>query len=164
MRRIERVREAVLRLRGEPALGFTETLAPALSRLPHTVLATLASELTNVSDVQVSNIPGPQDPVFLAGDRVERMYGIGPRPGVAAMAVLTSYNGVCGVSINLDPDAITDVDLFETCLQKGIDEVIGLIPGHRSKRSAGSERHRARTGVVPTSANLPAPTSSDKTY
>jgi diacylglycerol O-acyltransferase len=124
--RIKLIREFILTARSEPAIGFLEVLAPVLSRLPSAALTEIAGGLTNVSDVQASNIPGLGYPVYLAGAKVLRMYPMGPRPGVAAMVTMVSYDGTCCLGINLDPDVITDLDLFEDCLDKGFDEVLAL--------------------------------------
>jgi hypothetical protein len=50
----------------------------------------------------------------------------GPRPGVAAMVGMLSYDGRCCLAFNIDPDAITDIELFTTCMQEGFDEVLDL--------------------------------------
>jgi len=79
--RIEIIREFVITARAEPAIGFLDLVAPALSRLPTAAIIELAAGMTNVSDVQASNIPGLGHPVYLAGARVTGLYPLGPRPG-----------------------------------------------------------------------------------
>jgi hypothetical protein len=64
--------------------------------------------------------------VYLAGQQVLRLYPFGPVPGVAAMIVLVSHVGVCYVGVNVDPDAVRDPELFDSCLQEGFAEVLGL--------------------------------------
>jgi len=124
--RIKLVREFILHARREPAIAFVELLAPALSRLPSVALTELAGSMISVSDVQASNIPGMNYPVYLAGSQVLRLYPIGPRPGVAAMFAMVSYNGTCCTAVNFDPDVVTDLELFERCLHDGFDEVLAL--------------------------------------
>jgi len=124
--RIQLVREFILNVRAEPAIAFLDLLTPVLSKLPSPLLTELTAELTKVSDVQASNIPGLGHPVYLAGAKVLRMYPIGPRPGVAAMVTMVSYDGVCCIGVNVDPEAITDLELFEACLRDGFDEVLAL--------------------------------------
>jgi len=124
--RIRLVREFVLSARDEPAIAFVELLAPVMSRLPSVALTEIAGGMVGVSDVQASNIPGMSYPVYLAGAQVQRIYPMGPRPGVAAMVALISYNGTCCVAVNLDPETITDLERFERCLRDGFDEVIAL--------------------------------------
>jgi WS/DGAT/MGAT family acyltransferase len=124
--RIEIIREFVITARAEPAIGFLDLVAPALSRLPAAAIIELAAGMTNVSDVQASNIPGMGHPVYLAGARVTGLYPLGPRPGVAAMIAMISYDGTCCIGLNVDPDVIGDLDVFETCLRAGFDEVLDL--------------------------------------
>jgi WS/DGAT/MGAT family acyltransferase len=124
--RIRQIRECILAARAEPAIGFLELLAPVLSRLPSAALTELAGKLTNVSDIQASNVPGIGWPVYLAGSRVLRLYALGPRPGVAAMVTMVSYDGMCCIGVNVDPDVVADIELFQRCVVDGFDEVVAL--------------------------------------
>ncbi|HEY9417107.1 MAG TPA: wax ester/triacylglycerol synthase domain-containing protein [Pseudonocardia sp.] len=124
--RIRLIRKFILTVRAEPAIGFLELLAPLLSRLPSAALTELAGNLTNVSDIQASNVPGVGWPVYLAGSQVLRLYPLGPRPGVAAMVTMVSYNGMCCIGFNVDPDVVPDVELFQQCVIDGFDEVVAL--------------------------------------
>lgn len=124
--RIAMIREVITQARAEPAIGFLDLIAPVMSRLPSIVLTELSSEMTAASDLQASNLGGIGRTLYLAGTRVTHLYPIGPRPGVAAMITMVSYDGTCCVGVNLDPDAITDVSAFGKCLRDGFDEVLAL--------------------------------------
>lgn len=129
---VERMREVgstIRRLRGETALDAVDGIAPILARLPATVLTRLISQVTAGSDVQISNIPGMRDDVYVAGAQVLRFYAYGPLPGCAAMVVLVSHGDTCCVTVNHDSAAIKDSAAFAACLQAGFDEVLGLVPG-----------------------------------
>jgi diacylglycerol O-acyltransferase len=124
--RIAAVREFVLTARDEPAIGVLDLLAPVVSRLPIPVVVGLAASMTGITDVQASNIAGLGHTAYLAGAKITHTYMFGPRPGVAAMVVMASYDGTCCLGFNVDPDAITDLDLFATCIREGFDEVLEL--------------------------------------
>ena len=124
--RIQAIREFVISARAEPAIGVLDLLAPAVSQLPRPVLVGLTATMTSVSDFQASNIPGLGHTAYLAGAKITRTFPIGPRPGVAAMVAMLSYDGTCCIGFNVDPDAITDTDVFETCMREGFDEVLEL--------------------------------------
>jgi WS/DGAT/MGAT family acyltransferase len=126
--RIRIVREQVLAARDEPALAFLDHIAPALTLLPAAAIIELMATLTTSSDVQVSNIRGLGHPVYLAGKRVLRTYPLGPRPGVATMIAMITYDGVCCLGINADPAAIPDAEEFRRCLVEGFEEVIQVSP------------------------------------
>lgn len=83
-------------------------------------------------DLQASNLVGPPCPLYLGGQRVERFYAFGPLPGVAAMAVLVSYDGVCTIGFTLDPAAVTDVALFLDCVRDAFDELLENRPAPES--------------------------------
>lgn len=122
-RRLAIIKEQVRSGRKEPAVGAPAALANAFCRLPDWLRQRLAAQAPK-PDVQASNVPGSPVPVYLAGSRLERVYAFGPVPGVAAMIALQSLAGTCSVAVNLDPAAITDLDLFMTSLHEGFAEVL----------------------------------------
>jgi len=124
--RIAAIHQFIADARDEPALGFLDLIAPALGALPGPLLSRLAGEMTGAIDVQASNIGGVGRELYLAGARVTGVYPMGPRPGVAAMMTMVSYGGNCCITVNFDPEAITDGDLFATCLRAGFREVTAL--------------------------------------
>jgi WS/DGAT/MGAT family acyltransferase len=115
--------------RSEPAAEALNALAPALARLPGTVIAQLAGGTTKNVDLQASNVPGLREDVYLAGARIERSYPFGPLPGCAAMIAMVSHGPYCCVGANIDAASFTDVDGFGRCLKDGFDEVLSLHPG-----------------------------------
>lgn len=115
--------------RDEPAIDGMALVAPALARLPAPLLTRLGGALTKSNDLQASNVPGFREDLFLAGARIERVYGFGPLPGCAAMITLVSHRDTCCIAANVDPAAITDVELFGRCLADGFAEVLALHEG-----------------------------------
>jgi hypothetical protein len=124
--RIAAIRAAVAAARTEPAIGFLDLIAPVLGRLPRPLLIEIAGGMTTVSDLQASNLAGIGRTLYLAGARVARVYPLGPRPGVAAMVTMLSYEGTCCVGLNMDPAVIGDEKVFAACLRDGFDEVMNL--------------------------------------
>lgn len=124
--RIRIIRELVLTVRDEPALGVVGDLSTLLARLPTPALVGIAATFTTTSDLQVSNIRGLTQTTYLAGAEVLGMYPLGPRPGVAVMAALITYRDTCCLGLNVDPDVFTDIDELRTCLRDGFAEVIAL--------------------------------------
>jgi len=131
--RIRAVGAFVRAARNEPALAVMDHFSGMLGLLPTPALVEVTARLTRASDLQVSNIPGLPHGVELAGARVERMYALGPRPGVAAMVTLLTYDGRCGVGLTVDAELFTDLDLLHRCLLEGFDEV-GALAGPGTDR------------------------------
>jgi hypothetical protein len=126
--RIAAMGEIVRAARAEPALNGLGFVAPALARLPSQVLSPLAGNLTKANDLQASNVPGLREEVYLAGGRIDRMYGFGPLPGCAVMVTLVTHGSTCCVGVNVDPAAVTEPDRFARCLAEGFAEVLALHP------------------------------------
>jgi hypothetical protein len=97
-----------------------------LGWVPGPVLGAVSGALTGTNDVQVSNLPGGTDPLYIAGSRITRMYPFGPLPGCGAMITLLSYEDQCCIGLNLDAAAVTDPEGLVADLRAGLDEVIAL--------------------------------------
>lgn len=129
--RIRIISELVGVVRDEPAIGFLDHLSPALTRLPTPAIIELSAALTASADLVISNIRGSATALYVAGCRVLEMYPLGPRPSVAAMATMITYDGTCYLGVNLDAHVFTDTGLIEKCLRQGYDEVLALAPTRR---------------------------------
>ena len=124
--RIRLVGAAVRTVRDEAAIAFLDHLSPALTKLPSSTIIELSASLTAAVDVNISNIRGSAAPLYVAGCRVLGMYPLGPRPGIAVMAAMITYDGTCHLGLNLDAATFPDAELFERCLRQGFDEVLAL--------------------------------------
>ncbi|MGH7337852.1 MAG: WS/DGAT domain-containing protein, partial [Myxococcota bacterium] len=127
--RMKKMGELVRDARDEPALDGTSLVAPLLARLPAPLISQLAGSLTSSNDLQASNVPGFQEDLYMAGAKIERVYGLGPLPGCATMITLITHGPTACVGVNLDPAAVTDPELFAECVQGGFAEVLALHPG-----------------------------------
>jgi hypothetical protein len=136
--RIRLMHEFVLTAREEPALDVFGVLAPALNRLPVSLVARAYAAQTTNLDLQASNVAGLPYTAYIAGARIERMLPFGPLPGCAVMATLLSYAGTCCIGLNSDPAAVSDPELFVDSVSEGIDEVLALADG--SAPVAGGHR------------------------
>ncbi len=124
--RIRLVHEFVLTARDEPALDVFGLLAPALSRLPMSLVTRVYAAQTANLDLQASNVAGLPYTAYIAGARIDRMLPFGPLPGCAVMATLLSYAGTCCIGLNTDPAAVSQPELFVESIEEGIGEVLAL--------------------------------------
>jgi hypothetical protein len=74
-------------------------------------------------------VPGFQEELYMAGAKIERVYGLGPLPGCATMITLITHGTAACVGVNLDPAAVTESELFAECMLGGFAEVLALRPG-----------------------------------
>ncbi len=135
-KRIKDLRAQVKSARAEPAIGWLDPASKVLDKLPTAALVELMKTGTASTDLQLSNFPGVSWEAYVAGAKVTGIYGIGPRPGVAMMGIMLSYEGKGCIGLHLDPDAFTDLEVLQRCLLEGFDEVFALadIPSGSASR------------------------------
>ncbi len=80
---------------------------------PSTLLSLGAQAMSGPINTIVTNVPGPQRPLYFHGARVRAIYPAVPlMEGMGLGIALTSYAGTMGIGFNCDPDIVPDVDLF----------------------------------------------------
>jgi WS/DGAT/MGAT family acyltransferase len=91
-------------------IGLAGFSPPTLHSLGARVASGLSRRMFNVV---VTNVPGPQFPLYAAGARLLAPYPVVPlAKGQAVSIGLTSYNGGVFYGLNADRDAMTDVDVL----------------------------------------------------
>lgn len=93
----------------------------------HSLAARTASTLTRrLFNLVVTNVPGPQFPLYAAGARMLAMYPVVPLAKNQAVSIgLTSYDGGVYYGLNADRDALTDVDVLASCIEESLAELVG---------------------------------------
>ena len=124
--RLRRVHEIAASWKDAPGLGMSDVLAAGLDALPPPLTAALWGSMLKGDDVVVTNVPGPPCETYLAGARVDRLFGFAPVSGAALnVSLLTPAKRSC-VGVNIDTAAIADGGLMLRCLQEGFDEILGV--------------------------------------
>ena len=124
--RLRKVREAMKGVKESgQAVG-----AHALSRLgdfaPPTLLAQAArlQAVTRMFNLVVTNVPGPQFPLYLLGKRMLSCYPQVPLAARQAVGIaLLSYDGRIGVGLLGDADAARDLPALASALRSSLDEL-----------------------------------------
>ena len=76
-------------------------------------------------DLVITNVPGPQLPLFAAGARLVASYPVLPLAAGHLLAIgVTSYDGEVFLGLNADRDAIRDLDVLAQCLRDALDELL----------------------------------------
>jgi hypothetical protein len=118
------------------ALG-AEVIAGLENFAPPTLLAQ-ASRLnfsTRLFNLIVTNVPGPQFPLYLLGRELEELIPIAFLPENHALAVaIMSYNGRLDFGLLADYDAMPDIDDFALFLEDSLVELL-----EAARRGAGKQ-------------------------
>jgi len=124
---LDRVREAMQGLKeSKQALG-AEVIAGLEGFAPPTLLAQ-ASRLnfsTRLFNLIVTNVPGPQFPLYLLGRELEELVPMAFLPEDHALAVaIMSYNGRLDFGLLADYDAMPDLEDFALFLEDSLVELL----------------------------------------
>jgi WS/DGAT/MGAT family acyltransferase len=143
LERLRTVRASMGELKeSKQALG-AEVLASMQNFAPPTLLG-VASRLnfsTRLFNCIVTNVPGPQLPLYVLGREMRTVFPIAflPRDHALAVAII-SYNGWLNFGLLGDYDALPDLDELADAIDDAIDELVGL---------AREARSGARSSVSP---------------
>jgi diacylglycerol O-acyltransferase len=76
-------------------------------------------------DVLITNVPGPQLPLYAAGAEMVASYPVLPLSAGHLLAVgVTSYNGQVYFGLTADRDAVADLDVLSQCLTDAMEELL----------------------------------------
>ena len=106
----------------EALVALTGFAPPTL----HAMGARAASSFTRrLFNVVVTNVPGPQFPLYAAGARMLQMYPVVPLASGQAVSIgLTSYDGGVYFGLNADRDAMYDVDVLASLIEESLGELV----------------------------------------
>ena len=86
----------------------------------------------------VTNVPGPQFPLYAAGAQMEQTYAVPPLlPGHALAIGVTSYDGNVFYGVTADRDLVPDADVFATCIDEALDELLDTVGDARPRVPRG---------------------------
>jgi WS/DGAT/MGAT family acyltransferase len=138
--RLQAVRQAMDGLKESKQAVGAEVLTSVQNLAPPTVLAQ-ASRMnfsTRLFNLLVTNVPGPQFPLYALGRELQELFPVAFLPGNHALAVaIMSYNGGIDFGLLGDYDAMPDLDTFAQMLDDARQE---LVDAARSEGEAGLRR------------------------
>ena len=160
--RLRFVKQAMDGLKESKQAVGAATLASVNNLAPPTILAQ-ASRLnfsTRLFNLLVTNIPGPQLPLYVLGRRLLDAFPIAFLPRNHALAVaIMSYDGGVAYGLLGDYDTLPDIDLIAQGIQDGLDELLEVARGQKSTARAarvhGNGNDRAGLGIIPTASSRP---------
>ena len=160
--RLRFVRQAMDGLKESKQAVGAATLAAVNNLAPPTILAQ-ASRLnfsTRLFNLIVTNIPGPQLPLYVLGRKLEDLFPVAFLPKDHALAVaIMSYNGGIDYGLLGDYDALPDIDLIAEGIDVALRELLDAARGKAARaprRSNGAERSNGGPiSIVPTASARP---------
>jgi len=106
----------------------------------------LASVMPPIANVVVSNVPGPQVPLYAAGARMATYWPMSvPEHGVGLNITVMSYAGALGFGFTTARNAVPEARQLTAALALAFDE---LVTKARPRKSRGSTRSKAERRVA----------------
>jgi len=93
---------------------------------PPTIMAQAArlQARQRLFNLVVTNVPGPQMPLYVLGRELQNMYPLVPLAENTALGIaVVSYNGKMNFGLNADYDALADVETLAGDLREALDEL-----------------------------------------
>ena len=88
----------------------------------------------------VTNVPGPQLPLYLLGRRLEAIFPMVPLTSNTALGIaILSYNGQLNFGLTADYDGLPDIEMLADELRSAIEELAAAAgdPARPAGRTAG---------------------------
>jgi diacylglycerol O-acyltransferase / wax synthase len=124
--RLKRIREEMKSVKERGAAVGAHALSRLSDFAPPQLLAQAArlQAVTRMFNLVVTNVPGPQFPLYLLGRRMLRCYPQVPLAAQQAVGIaLLSYDGRIGVGLIGDADAARDLPALAGSLRASLDEL-----------------------------------------
>jgi diacylglycerol O-acyltransferase len=142
LRHIQRSMGARKRARDDQA---ARVAAEALRYVPRSLRRLAAPQLVAKAqgfNLTISNIPGPRQPLYMLGCRLDEAYPVVPLPENHALSIgMTAIDQTACFGTYVDPVALPEADRFADCLHTALDELLDTT-NHRSRPSASARSSR----------------------
>jgi diacylglycerol O-acyltransferase len=109
----------------------------------HAVGARVAeAEANRGHQIVITNVPGPQEMVYMAGEPVAEVYPCLPLTEHRTVSIgVTSYRGRVFYGITADREAVPDVDVLAQCIEDALAELVETT-NTKSRAPRGRQRPR----------------------
>jgi diacylglycerol O-acyltransferase / wax synthase len=147
--------------------------AEILTKLTDFAPGTIATQAARLQPAQrffnlvVTNVPGPQFPLYVLGRRMESFFPMVPLARRQALCVgIMSYNGQVNIGLVGDYDAMADLDSFALDLEAATQEVIKTAPAAKTtaktgaKTAAKKKTKKSKSKAVAASSNGAGPSAA----
>jgi WS/DGAT/MGAT family acyltransferase len=157
------VREAMKDLKSSGQAVGAETLTQLADFAPPTIMSQAArlQARQRFFNLVVTNVPGPQVPLYLLGRPMSGLYPVVPLALKQALGIaIMSYNGRLGFGLLADFDALPDLETIAGELEGAIDDLVAAAAGVDEGHGHTGGRREPSPAPEPAPQPAPAPTSS----
>ena len=128
--RHKRILAATTRLKTSNAATGAEAMIDLAALAPPVVHAALARSLyaTRLFNVTITNVPGPQIPLYAFGAQLREVYPVVPLAAEHSVGIaIFSCNGLITFGVIADSESTPDIGVLTDGIEEGIDELLTLV-------------------------------------
>jgi hypothetical protein len=109
---------------------------PASTLVMASRLVLRASTKVRMCNLFISNVPGPQVPLYMNGARQAGSFGMAPLANGMGLFIATpSYNGQMSFNVTSTREILPDIDFFVDCLERSLKDLKAAAKPSRKPRS-----------------------------
>lgn len=126
-RRLHEIHDRMEKIKHSPEGVVSYGVLDAMGRVPEQVERRVVDFSSAGSTAVITNVPGPREPVYLAGTPVEGVLVWAPASGGISMTVsIFSYSGQITVGLLVDAGLIPDPEVITRALESEIEALLRL--------------------------------------
>ena len=162
-RRIAKVRSTVDALKARKQAVGADFLLNLAGFAPSTLHAMVArASLRQIAfNLIVTNVPGPQFPLYCQGAKLVEVFPIAFLYDGQQLAIaIFSYYGMLNFGYLVDAQGVPDVDVFAECVEEGLRELLEAAGAQTGESTAPARRKpqaKRKTAVIAKSAGRSSP-------
>lgn len=157
VQRLRRISQSTRRSKearaGVPARLMTDLTqhVPAATQVLASRLVLQTGLAARLCNVFISNVPGPQVPLYMNGACIVRNFGLAPlADGMGLFIATPSYNGLVSFNVISTREITPDIDVLMVCFDEALDAIRSALhsaaqPG-QGRAKASRKRTRAEAG------------------
>ena len=116
---------------------------PSATQLLAGRLVTHMSMGRRMCNLFISNVPGPQVPLYMNGAEMLSSYGMAPlNNGLGLFIATPSYNGKISFCVTSTREIMTDVSYFVECIEKSFEETLAAAQPRKTTRKKQAARRK----------------------
>jgi diacylglycerol O-acyltransferase len=153
----------------EAKAGVSARIMTDLSQhIPGATMAAVARLVTSErfavrgTNLFISNVPGAQVPLYLAGAQLVQQHGMAPLANNMGLFVATpSYNGRIAFSLISERAVMPDIAFFRECIEESFADLMAAVP-KPEKRKAATATPKPAAKPKPKAKAVPKPAAKPK--
>jgi WS/DGAT/MGAT family acyltransferase len=167
--RLQRVMAATKKSKAAKS-GVSARVMTDLTRHVPAATQVLASRLVlrtipaaRMCNLFISNVPGPQVPLYMNGAQQVAHYGMAPLVNGMGLFIATpSYNGRVSFNVTSTREVVPDIQFLMSCLEKSMSELLQAIKPGKKKKAAKKKAAKKKAAKKKAATKKPGMTKKPR--